>query len=140
MRTRSVIRSGSLLGIFAIAATLLAPVSAEARCNKANIKGNYQIHISIRQNKTDFWASCGIRVARNGNVRSSGSCSFNDGSSEPINGGSLSVNRACRVSGTITIGTEDHDIANATMSRNKLHFSGVGELGSFPTTFTAVRL
>ncbi len=94
MSMLGVTRSGSLLGSFAIAATLLMPASAEARCKGADIRGNYQVHISIRQISTEFWTTCKIKVARNGSVRSSGSCSFDNGSTEAIGGGNLSVNRA----------------------------------------------
>ena len=87
MTMLSVKLGGGLLGILAITATMLMPTSAEAACTKADIRGNYQAHIGIRLDRRQQWATCKITVTGNGAVRSSGSCSFDDGSTASIRGG-----------------------------------------------------
>ena len=134
-------RKANILFAAIIAGVLTTPFPAWAGCASGDLFGLYQIYASSVDTGEYGWSRCDLIVRSNGTIKSGTTCVDLDGGTDTITGGTLFINKTCRVTGTITTtdGTSVIDHARFDLARAILVGVGHDVVGGDSFTFTALR-
>lgn len=108
----------------------LLPISAEAACRSSDLAGTYDLRAETQSPFGTYWTTCDIRIARDGTIRPGTSCVQRDADGNEaqasVDGGAITLERSCRITGHITIAGYRSLVTEARMLRNKETVDGIG--------------
>lgn len=119
------------------------PVASNAVCAQADLTGTWAAYVvgaSGSGSSVFFWDRCVLRILGSGSLDTAASvCRSNLGSVGKASSGKFVVTAACVVTGTIIAPGNTIKVTEATMSRDKETWTGVGISSASAYQFTAVR-
>lgn len=114
------------VGLFA----WLAPAQAWAACTSSDRAGTWQVYLMLMDDVDAGWTKCTVKVRSSGAVRSGTGCTVkmagSGAQSASVQGGTINLSRACKVTGNIKAGGCKSTIKEGWLSRDKIMMSGVG--------------
>ena len=121
--------------------SILINSSAIAACVQGDLTGVWRVYGSGVSSQGYYsWTRCKVTVENNGAFNTSRSwCKEYLGTTTSVQGGSLSVSSACRVSGQININGFITTLVEAQLNRSKDVISGVAESSNAIGTITAIK-
>lgn len=109
----------------------LLPAAASARCRNGDLEGRYALSAETRGDLGTFWTICELQIGADGTIQPGTNCLQRDAegaeAQAKVDGGTISVRRSCRISGSIVIAGYESVVIKARMTRDKSIVKGKAE-------------